>query len=229
MANLNLDSKVVAIRNLKQSAAGWATRVVALLEAAFKSDVTPFGSASLLDAGTEANEVPQLDADGNLPETVYEDGLVQTKQIVNAVRSDGTASETNVVSEKAANDLRGIVQNIPIALVAHGAGDHTYTVPAGAKRALIWSSTVATTAINLEFVDGSVRNETTGVGPGLVYAQNTTTAGNNLSTFASTPNIRFTLRDVNPASTIEFTVPTAGGSVVIMIFGSAAATPEPDA
>lgn len=62
----DLNTKVIAAKAITGSAVGWATAVLALLDDAFATSKTPFGSASERDVGTAAGNVPAVGANGKL-------------------------------------------------------------------------------------------------------------------------------------------------------------------
>lgn len=214
MPDLGLDDKVAAVRDIKQSATGWAGKLIDLLSAAFKSDTTPIGSAALLDAGAAAGNVPQLDADGHLPASVYQDDLIQAADVVAEVATDGTASADKVASEAAANALRNSVQGLPSRLSRYAtSGAHTHTIPAETSRVLILSASLdAAGGVLYTFTDGSTVATTRGSGLPFRSAG----AG------AVSSALHLIVRAVNEGETITFSLEDVGESAVIIEFGRTA-------
>lgn len=69
--DLNLDNDIDEVKNLGANATGWATKVEALLNKAFKANLNPFGSAATKDIATgtgagASGKLPPIGSDGRI-------------------------------------------------------------------------------------------------------------------------------------------------------------------
>ena len=106
--DLNLDTDITALDNQVNTATGSWTALLALLRKALSSATNAFGSAAAADTGTASGNVPVLDADSKLNESVIPD--------LDTAIFNGQFTQDNLPDDLPAGRLDGNINrnNLPV-------------------------------------------------------------------------------------------------------------------
>ena len=100
--NLNADSDIENITDLPGTPRNWAQLVSNFVSRMFRSNTTPLGSAALRDAGTQRGNIPPVEPNGLLPDTVLAQATTTRRGVVElAADNEATTQTPSPPSDKA--------------------------------------------------------------------------------------------------------------------------------
>jgi len=143
--NLNLDSKIDETKTLADGSLSWAQKVINLVDAALRSNLNPFGSASKLNAGTAAGNVVQLDGSAKVPSATLPNASEGRRGVVEIASSSEIAAGTDntrvltpagLLTRSATTTRAGVVRLATEAEVAAGTSETVAVSPKHAKAAI---------------------------------------------------------------------------------------------